>query len=282
MLRTDYVKIIETVVFFPLIASCRIYDYEVFEQFEITKAGFITEQEIVSKLNKMRTNLYQKNDAIERARAGFMLAKDLGDVHFRNIWLTENLIYFQVNHVFYKTCFRDNAVLLVSLEDKWAKCRRAVNNLNFGYNVSTEKIINGAVKGIIMLSETYKLDINAFSKGYLNLRKGTENNSRQIDSLKSDDLASMSVTAFEIQWYHAGLKYLNESIRVFNKLSNEQRRELPDDFENTLHKTRVYEEYYHRMLMKKEKNADDNTKLSSGTAGEGYNQVSQITLLHHC
>ena len=70
------------------------------------------------------------------------------------------------------------------------------------YNVTVEKIIDSALKGLIMVQETYNQDIEQFYKGHLTLKNGNDRNYRRADSLQVDDLASMATIAFQFYKYH--------------------------------------------------------------------------------
>ena len=64
MARKFFIVFVQAVWLLPFMVICSRYDYELFENFEITKASFIKEQTIVRKLERIRRNLHQKRDAI--------------------------------------------------------------------------------------------------------------------------------------------------------------------------------------------------------------------------
>ena len=48
----------------PTVVIGHLYDYEVFENFEINKRIFIQEQKLKMKLEKMQTQLYSRQDVL--------------------------------------------------------------------------------------------------------------------------------------------------------------------------------------------------------------------------
>ena len=120
------------------------------------------------------------------------------------------------------------------------------------YKHSTLEIINGALKGLIMLQETYEQDIKDFSQGHLYLKNVIYRTSREIDSLQPDDLAAMSSLAFNhYNWYDNSLIYLKESLSAYSSLSPTQPR---DDLDIYLLAMKNYYSSYHNELYTKKKN----------------------------
>ena len=92
------------------------------------------------------------------------------------------------------------------------------------YKLSALQILNGALKGLVMLQETYAQDIKDFSKGHFYLKNTIECTSRKTDSLQPDDLAAMSSLAFKhYNWYNNDLAYLEKSLNSYYYLSPKQR-----------------------------------------------------------
>ena len=125
-------------------------------------------------------------------------------------------------------------------------------SFNFNYNVSDSMILHGAQKGLIMLHETYDLDIQDFAKGHLHEKTGIEDGSRRPDSLQPDDLASMSSIAFNTyKWYDNSLKYLKEAMDLLSNISKEKNQNIWADFENTLLIIKKHYSTYHNELFQK-------------------------------
>ena len=67
-----------------------------------------------------------------------------------------------------------------------------------------------------MLRETFEQNITDFSKGHLCLKNIMYNSSRQIDSLKLEDIAAMSKIAFnQFNYYDSAIEYLKAAINIF-------------------------------------------------------------------
>lgn len=263
MLRSNYFNVIEPFLLLPALVICSIYDYGLFENFEITKASFIKEQKIVKELEQIRAYLYQRRYDLS-----------LSEEQFKNNPVKEKLVNFQIKDLFENKYFKNKRDSSLDVHNELINVQRPPDGFNFHYNVSLERIVDGASRGIMMIHDTYDLDTKQFSNGYLSLRNGIETNSRKIDSLQPDDLASISTTAFNLHWYDTSLKYLKEAIDSFNQLSKEQRRDLqlPDNFESTLLQMRKsYAKYHNAMLMKKRNNVGPEWKLFPYLVDEGRN-----------
>ena len=146
-----------------------------------------------------------------------------------------------------------------------------IQNLNLNYNVSTERTLRGALHGLLMIYETYDLDIREFSKGSFKFRSGFENNSRESDSLQADDLAMMSTTAMEANWYNASIECLRESIYLYGQCLDKKPKYhlLPDLNEILLSKKKVYSNSHNKMLIEKRKTLGPDWRLFSYFVDEG-------------
>ena len=256
MLQTNYFKIIQTFLLFPVMVICSRYNYLLFENFEVTKASFIKEQNVVRKLETIRRNLHQIREGLCNRINDISVC--IEDVQLHKAGKSENWFAFQVKMILDHRLNNENLPLLTSLGWK----QRAFE-FSYNYSLSGPKIMDGAQKGIIMLQETYDQNIKEFSHGHLHLQGRIENNSRRIDSLQPDDLASMSTMAFTLfKWYDNALTFLKQSISLFNNLSKEERSELPSNFGNTLLKTKKqYAVYHNDMLYKKQSYVGPEWKL---------------------
>ena len=249
MAGKNHVILTTAVFLLPFMVMCSRYDYELFENFEMTKESFIKEQNIVRKLENIRQNLHQKR---------YEIARYLN--YFSVFPAGEKDTKFQINRKLenWDGCKFEKLVQYTAFENKLSSFVIDYGTENvtnyFNYNISVQNIIDGSQKGLIMLHETYDLDIKGFAKGHLNLKGVTENRSRRIDSLQPDDLASMSTMAINTyKWYDNSIEYLKEAIHLFNTLSNKERSELPSDFESALLSMKdTYSTYHNEMLVKKQ------------------------------
>ena len=125
----------------------------------------------------------------------------------------------------------------------------------YAYNNTLDKIMASALKGLIMLQETYNQDIKPFSEGTLRLKNGIDKNDRYIDSLQVDDLASMSTVAFHFyKYYDSSLIYVQLSENLLKKLSLKERRNLPENIGEILHSMKKQFLAYHNNLFKNRTN----------------------------
>ena len=166
---------------------------------------------------------------------------------------------FKFNKILARQYFNNIGKSLLSTNYGW---KDYIEYFDFKYNVSAQQIIDGALKGIIMLQETYDLEIKEFSKGHLHLKDRHMNTSRSIDSLQPDDIASMSIVAFNIyKWYDNSISYLKESIDLFNT-HLKQRRLLSNKLPSLLLKMKEeFSTYHNEMLHKKQSFIGPNWRL---------------------
>ena len=259
------------------------YDYELFENFEITKESFVKEQIIVHKLGKIRESLHQTINAIllflEKVSTFSHQINLKGRFHeFNNIkkW-PDSTFKRGINHIFLidpLLLFHTFVVRKAAFED---------DNVAYNYNTSSQAIIDGAQKGIIMLHETYNLDINEFAKGSLNTKTvDAAARRRSIDCLQPDDLASMSTMAINtFSWYDNGITYLKEALKVFNQLSIKKRSELlPNGFETEMMSMKKsYSTAHNEMLRKKQKFIGADWKLFPSPVNKGFFENSLLNSL---
>ena len=251
MLKLSNLKII---LIFPFYVICSRYNYLLFENFELTKNGFMEEQEVVRNLQKSR----------------------------RELRIQIQILNSTINHHAWNNCFNNEAKLRERRKDitkfhlqiikryiidknmfllNKSYIRRNVLNANQKYsydyvkNFSEIEIIDGAMKGVIMLHETYNQNIKDYSKGNLRLKNGITRTSRNIDSLNLDDLAHMSNIAFNhFKWYDTGLKYLKESIDLFYSLLKDDRKKFPGNLEEYFTMKKNYWTVYHNSIFNKTSN----------------------------
>ena len=245
----------------PVIFSEK-YQYYLFENFEMTKDCFIKEQGINKALQINRQNLHHKIDTLnQRIYIDQQPSSTIGsNTQKRYTQNFHDKLKFTWRLIYNRYQFRKLSV--------WSNFHslyhKVKDNFNFFfdfqkvYQRSTQEIMDGALKGLVMLQETYEQDIKDFSKGHLHIKhKNTiERTSRNIDSLQPDDLAAMSTLAFEYyKWYDNSLTYLKEALKSYYSLSHEQRREMPtEDFEKSLLTMKKHYTSYHNQLLQKKDN----------------------------
>ena len=253
----------------PVIISEK-YEYYLFENFEMTKDCFIKEQGINEALQINRQNLYHKMEALSHSiyisqEPSSAIGSNTQKLHAQNF---HDKLKFTFRLMFNKYQFRKLSIW----SNFYSLYLKVKDDFNFlfdfekVYKRSTLEIMDGALKGLVMLQETYEQDIKDFSKGHLHLKNKDiiEHISRKIDSLQPDDLAAMSTLAFEYyKWYDNSLIYLKEAFESYYSLSNEQRREMPtEDFEKSLLMMKKhYTSYHNQLLQKKDNILGDSWKL---------------------
>ena len=80
-------------------------------------------------------------------------------------------------------------------------------------------MLDGALKGVIMLQDTYDQNIKNYSQGHFVLKNNVLVTSRRSDHLRADDLAYMAALAFDFfKWYDASVRYLKEAIDLTSTL----------------------------------------------------------------
>ena len=272
-----FAKTVVLISLLPVIISEK-YQYYLFENFEMTKNCFVKEQGINKALQINRQNLHHKMDALSQriyidqapsSAIGFNSQKLYSQNFHDKLKFTLRLMY---NRYQFRTLsvWSNFHSLYIKVKD----------NFNFlfdfekVYQRSTQEIMDGSLKGLVMLQETYEQDIRDFSKGHLHLKnKNTiDRTSRNIDSLQPVDLAAMSTLAFDdYKWYDNSLTYLREALESYYSLSNDQRREMPtEDFEESLLMMKKhYASYHNQLLQKKDNILGDSWKLYPYSVNKG-------------
>ena len=215
------ILILLAILQFPRNLVCSKYDYLLFENFELTKRTFIEEQIMFESARKLKYFINLPFRGVS------------GDIY--NFSKPSHELKHKHNHLRINNAFLDS----LSLEkmkkaqnymnrsfftsSSYYKYRHIRNTFNSSYdfekvyinNTQTQLLI-AALKGIIMLEDTYVQDIKHFSIGELNLKNDVVNRTRNVDALQVEDLVSMSGIAFnDLHWYDASIRYLKEAINVF-------------------------------------------------------------------
>ena len=200
--------------------NCSKIDFLLFENYDLTKTSFIEEQEIHKNLRKIRQNLnfqkhklYQNKSFVCRQQCG----ADQNNISHYSKSFKANLIERIKNSLHTGTFHFDHKnEIYITNELK--------NIDNFSYEevyqtVEKTNILKAALKGVIMLRETYVPNIEHFASGNLSLKNGKLLSSRLIDSLSHLDLAMLSKIAFnEFNWFDSAIEWLKVAIKMYYKI----------------------------------------------------------------
>ena len=263
MLREYWFLVLHTVLLSSITVICDItsdkYSYLLFENFEMTKESFKKEQKVFTALRVNRNNLHYKLDELN-----LWTSKKLPSIVGRNLQKTheqplENCLHISINYMISTYYFRKKLLL----NDFQPGHHKVGDKYNFVfdfekmYRRNMIDIMKGGLRGLVMLQETYEQDIQLFSKGHLRLKNHIDTSSRFIDSLRPDDLAAMSVLAFDFyKWYDNSLKYLKEALRSFYLSSYAEKNNggAKDGLEEYLLAMKIHYSSYHNHLHSKKKN----------------------------
>ena len=214
---------------------CSRDDFGIFENFEITKDSFAKEQKITIELQRMRSQLRGSFEKILDS-SNNLKSKSI-HAYFENYdpinvkCVNRACIYLELKKLFFHQTYINLHVLFGHRNKQF---HDFLDEIGYNYTAKLQNIIDGALKGLIILQETYNLDIHDFVKG---LAANENSISREIDSLRPDDLANMSSVALNVfQWYDNSLIYLKAALDVFYNISkSEQKPILPKkNLEKTL------------------------------------------------
>ena len=237
-----------------LVSTSR-YDYLFFENFELSKDLFVKEQNLVRELTISRRNLYNNIKALTSGIDN--ISQHHPDSHPGDISGNEKWLNLEIRNI---RCHLDVTTMFppgteYSMYNNTRDDRNLFSNIENIYNQPEALILEAAAKGVIMLQETYEQNITEYLKGHLRLKSGIKRNGRGIDSLKVDDLASMSTIAFDhYKWYDTSIKYLKEAFNLFYSLTFEEQRMLHYNLEESLIKMKKQYPKYHNDLVAKKTN----------------------------
>ena len=211
MLKKIYVSILKIYFIFPSIVIGSIYEFAVFENFENTIKIFDVEVKIATLVEKIREHISYRMRYMNE-----LMAND----EFPSAFSLKPVL--RLLNTLSKNC---NISLYMksqlSRERKEQYRMRVLRNnimaLDIKYPLSIEEILGGALRGLIVLHETYDLHLTHFIRGGL-LNNDSFSKSRQKDSLKADDLALMAIEAFKLKWYDNSIKYINLSTNSINEV----------------------------------------------------------------
>ena len=241
-----------TLPFLFLVESSR-YEYLFLESFELSKDWFIKEQNLVKELTISRRNLYGQIVALLSG------TNEISQYHTDSILSdisdTEKYINLDMRNIrnYLNVTTMSPPATEYLIQSSTKRDTNLFSDIESIYNQSKASIVEAAAKGVIMLQETYDQNITEYSKGHLRLKSGIKRNTRSIDSLKLDDLTSMSTIAFDhYKWYDTSLKFLKEAFNSFYYLTLEEQRILPFDLEESLNKMkRRYTKVHNDLVVKK-------------------------------
>ena len=100
--------------------------------------------------------------------------------------------------------------------------RRCDQNVHKTTHFPTKSDFNGALKGMLMLQETYQLDPKDFLKGQINYKNQIF---KSRYSMSVQDLEKLTKLAFKYEWYDNSITFL----KAINSTENKDLMELKND-----------------------------------------------------
>ena len=143
------------------------------------------------------------------------------------------------------------------------------------FNESTKNVLFGAVKGVMMIQETYDLNLTEFASGNFTYGDQMISDSFNIlDQLDTLDLAVISKEAFKMKWYDTALKYLKESISSLQNMPLNRNINIPHGFEHILQQMRKkFSAFHNKSLINKKKRIGEDWKLFPYFVDQGLLQI---------
>ena len=256
---------------FPAKCICSKFDYLLFENFELTKQTFLEEQIVLKNIKNI----------------GNVLRTIYSDLDLK-VNRTSEPMYNLVSQ-YEQSILRDKSTFIqqmTELSKRLHEIRTSYKEYFQTYLFGFEKvygditridILIAAQKGMIMLQDTYNLDLKLFSKGNLNLKNNQLVKSRSVDSLQVEDLISMSGVAFnEFQWYDASIRYLKQATdNFFSTSRNAYQSSLFKEFlqECLALMTKWYPSYHNDMITKTNTSVGPDWKAFPLIVNEGTRYV---------
>ena len=259
----------------PLNVLCFDVDFLLFENFELTKKSFVEEQSVFKSMTKVRNilndaevNLNNNNKASGFESTIKMEAKTSN----KNRILKQEIIQ-RINHRdgSESTKYRDRQYFFNQYRSMKMK-----HNFTYTYETAYKElekisIVKSALSGVLLLRETFEQNIIDFSKGDLCLKNTTFSSTRQIDSLKIEDLATMSKIAFnQFNYYDSAIEYLKAATLMFYNEIGSMSASVSRTIEELLIlMKRNYPSYHNEMLSKMDNSVGINWKLYPVMVDEG-------------
>ena len=253
--------------------NCSKYDYLIFENFVVVKDIFIDEQHRISIL---RDILKEKTLMAIVVYKSLMQSAKYAQKRYRSCVMK---ILLDKNFPLMYPISLLEPYLVSNFENNYNNDNSSVVYVrkNHVFNMSWQSIIEGAQKGIVMLHETFGLNIKEFANGMVN--KPKKYSHRSTDSLKSEDLASMAVIAVDVfGWYDNSVVFVNEALSRLIYAYDVDGRYLPNEFHSLLvsMKNKLIN-IHNKMFVKKQRYIGYNWKLFSNVVSNGNNiQISDM------
>ena len=251
MMKRIFICILQICVLYSSVVICGKYDFAIFENFEETRKIFISEMKIVSFLDETNQILFYRmrilNQIIKTDKTSWTFSS-------RNLFWP-----LSIRSRFYDVIpYIESHLGKRRIETR--KIRRLKTNImavDIKYQILAEELLGGALRGVIILHETYGLNLERFIQGEL-LDNNALTRSRKTDSLKKDDLALMAVEAFKMNWYDSSIKYINSSTSSHHHLSeqNQDYYNFPKFKEISLEIRRHYAKHHNNLLVQSKTTTD--------------------------
>ena len=222
-----------------------------FEHHELSKETFLNEQKLVKSLKKIRQMLEVRRNMIKQ-----FSAKVLG----RNVNSIENTVHDTISAF---SLLKRSALFLPAVKSQFEKdlalqpqTLKSINDTTSDF--PNDEDYNGAVKGIVMLHETYEFYLDELTVGKVayvtsdNVYKEFQGK----EKLQIDDLHLMSEKAKSQMLFDVGIEFLRAAFKLADKTkpTNSTMKKL-----NTLRKQLVHMNNQH--LLKWEKMLGPNYKV---------------------
>ena len=204
----------------PINVNCSKFDFLLFENHQLTKASFIQEQEIFKNLRKIRQNLKSQEHSFHENKT-LVCRQHSGSVHDSISHYSKSFKSKMIERI--KNSLHTDLFHFCSTNEDYITNKQN-NNYTFSFEdvyqtVEKTNILKAALKGVIMLRETYVPNIEHFASGNLSLKNGKLLSSRLIDSLSHLDLAMLSKIAFnEFNWFDSAIEWLKMAIKMYYKI----------------------------------------------------------------
>ena len=265
----------------PLHTLCSV-DYLLFENFDLTKNTFVEEQNIFKNILNIRNSLNLKYKELDENGKNYR--EEVEDIKHNHTQLSFRKNILELRKVEKSETKKDDLIhskpATNNLEiSQWMylDIRKSINQ-NYGFekiyaNNTETQLITAALKGLMMLQDTYGLDIKSFSRGDLEIKSNEKFKYRNMDRLQVEDLVSMSGISFNhLRWYDASIRYLKEAADIFvatakETYQNSVFRNILDEFLNAMKK--LYPAYHNKMLEKMDNPIGTDYKLYPLPIDEG-------------
>ena len=257
MPKSVYVYILHICVIFPNIAICGKYDFAVFENFEETRKIFSSEMKIVLFLGTINTDLAYRMGYLDQMIKAEKTSYIFSSSHLFRLFIIGSR-YYDVGLYIQSRLGRE-----IIKRHKMRHSRNAIMALDIKYPLPADELLSGALRGVMILHETYHLNLERFGRGEL-LDHATILKSRKSDSLKADDLAFMAVEAFKMDCYDSSIKYINSSTNSYDRPVFGQKQVYygSTQFEKmTLRIRRYYAKHHNNLLLQ--------SRTTAGPLSEG-------------